>query len=179
MESAILEDKKLCECGCGGTINTYVRWKSEIRRFVKGHSSRGSNNPAWKGGRTVEYRGYILIKKPDHKFATRNGYIMEHRIIWEEYNKACLLPWADIHHINQIKDDNRIENLHVMMHRIHVSLHFTKDMSDRLCFNCNKKTTAVTKKGHPKWFRHPITKQEWLCNRCSMEVYHKLEKTRK
>jgi hypothetical protein len=49
--------------------------------------------------------------------------VREHRIIWEEINKACLLRWGIVHHINNIKSDNRIENLFAMSSREHKSLH--------------------------------------------------------
>ena len=51
------------------------------------------------------------------------GYVREHRLVWEKHNKAILLPWADVHHINENIQDNRIENLQAMTHGQHRSKH--------------------------------------------------------
>lgn len=87
-----------------------------------GYNQRGNNNNNWRGGR---YRQgpYIIIHKPDHPFADARGYVKEHRAIWEFYNNAILLPWASVHHINAIKDDNRIENLIAMTSKTHIRIH--------------------------------------------------------
>ena len=106
--------------------------KRDIKgRFVKGfkhteesklkmslHRS-GANHGMWKGGRYLVTKGYYYRWKPRHHFATDDGYIMEHRLVWEEYHSAVLMPWADVHHNNGDKTDNRIENLEAMMHGLH------------------------------------------------------------
>jgi hypothetical protein len=66
---------------------------------------RGENNGNWKGGVT-ESRGYRLIRKPRGKSA----YTFEHIAVWEEANGPVPKGW-DVHHLNGIKDDNRLENL--------------------------------------------------------------------
>lgn len=38
---------------------------------------------------------------------------MEHRLIMEEHIGRLLSPTEEIHHINHIRNDNRIENLHL------------------------------------------------------------------
>ena len=73
----------------------------------------GKSNPGWKGGRRGHVGGYILIHKPQHPHAYSDGYIFEHRLIIEEYLKCYLEPHLVVHHINGIKDDNRLENLQV------------------------------------------------------------------
>jgi hypothetical protein len=47
---------------------------------------------------------------------------IQHRLIYEEYHKCCLLSWCHIHHINGNKQDNRIENLQGMTHGQHSTL---------------------------------------------------------
>lgn len=73
--------------------------------FKKGKPSRH-----WKGGRRMS-RGYVQIFKPKHPFVDRSGYVFEHRLIMEQKLRRYLRPEEVIHHINGIKNDNRIENL--------------------------------------------------------------------
>ena len=68
------------------------------------------NNPRWKNGRS-KHRGYILIKKPNHPNITKKGYIREHRLIVEKQIGRYLHRWEVVHHINEIRDDNRPEKL--------------------------------------------------------------------
>ena len=104
---------------------------------------------------------------------TPDGRKYLHRLVWEEYNKACLLHWITVHHINHIKTDNRIENLEAMMHSDHVILHKTKDMNDRVCINCKTKQTAKDKKGFLVWRKHPKTKEKWYCHKCYCAIQNK------
>ena len=54
--------------------------------------------------------GYISLYRPDHPLAQADGWVREHRLIaWD----AGLLtdPTMEVHHINHVRDDNRLENL--------------------------------------------------------------------
>lgn len=82
--------------------------------FKKGHKSydkKGKNNPKWRGGILKHEKGYIYRYSPTHPYKTKMGYIFEHRIVMESHIGRILLPQEVVHHINGIKDDNRIENL--------------------------------------------------------------------
>lgn len=82
---------------------------SELR---KGKRTR-SDNPMWKGGICKTVNGYIKILIPEHPYASF-GYVVEHRLVMEKNIGRYLLPNEIVHHINHIKDDNRIENLQLM-----------------------------------------------------------------
>ena len=68
-------------------------------------------NGRWKGGRKKNYAGYIQIKNRKHPYCDANGYVMEHRIVFEKHLNRYLSKEEVVHHINRIKNDNRIENL--------------------------------------------------------------------
>ncbi len=142
MERLLKESKRFvlgsCQCGCGTSINVQSgAWL--LKRFVWGHNGRadglktqfkkdktkaqhGTANPNWRGGRFKDKNGYWYVLYREHHFAD-NGYVLEHRLVWEYHNKAVLLPWAVIHHINQIRTDNRIENLQLTNRREHIQIH--------------------------------------------------------
>lgn len=73
----------------------------------------GDKHSGWKGGKRIK-RGYVYIYCPDHptcKGSPHRIYVQEHRLVMEEHLGRYLLPRETIHHINGVRDDNRIENL--------------------------------------------------------------------
>jgi hypothetical protein len=84
---------------------------------------KGKNNPMfgvhrygkkagnWKGGKIKHSAGNIMIYLPKHPFATKDGYVREHRLIIEKIIGRYLKPIEHAHHINRNKQDNRPQNL--------------------------------------------------------------------
>src|SRR3990167_6443692 len=96
--------------------------------ILEGVTSRmnrsGSRNSRWKGGRRKRKDGYILVYSPGHPYACKN-FVLEHRLVMEQHISRHLPPNELVHHKNEIKDDNRIENLEITDHSEHARLHFT------------------------------------------------------
>jgi hypothetical protein len=67
--------------------------------------------------------GYMYLYLPDHPKASKQGYVAEHRIIGEKIVGRYLREDEIVHHINGIKQDNRIENLIVCSNSEHAKLH--------------------------------------------------------
>jgi hypothetical protein len=116
-----------CACGkCNIQIHSLNRDGKPVT-FAKGHHLSlyphltGRYSARWKGGRKI-VAGYWQVKCREHHFTNANNYVAEHRLVWEEYNKAVLLPWGVVHHINHDKLDNRIENLEAMTFKKHCSI---------------------------------------------------------
>lgn len=80
---------------------------------------RGVNNKNWKGGRAIGKGGYVYILKPEHPSANSKGYVLEHRLVVENKLGRFLKSNEWIHHKNAIKDDNRIENLAIVLPKVH------------------------------------------------------------
>ncbi|TCI26737.1 hypothetical protein EVJ32_05010 [Exiguobacterium sp. SH5S4] len=98
------------------------------------YGNRGSKNPIFKGGR--KRNGYTLIYMRDkHPFTDCNNYVFEHRLVAENElpmtdeqkveidGKFYLKREYDFHHKNQIKDDNRSENLEIVSRSEHMAIH--------------------------------------------------------
>ena len=71
-------------------------------------------NPNWKNGIIRRKDNQcILILTPNHPFANHQGYVYEHRLVMEKKLGRYLRPEEVVHHINEIKNDNRPENLYL------------------------------------------------------------------
>lgn len=89
---------------------------SESTKRKIGESHRGNKSVNWKGGRVSDGHGYIKVME--------NGkYRLEHRMIIEKHIGRKLDKLEHVHHINGIKDDNRLANLIVLSKSDHHSLH--------------------------------------------------------
>jgi len=74
----------------------------------------GSKNAHWKGGRIKSPEGYTRIYYPSHPSIPVSHYVFEHRLIMEKHLGRYLKSWEVVHHLNGIKNDNRIENLQLL-----------------------------------------------------------------
>lgn len=79
-------------------------------KYPKGRFKELSGN--WNGGKRM-FLGYVQIMMPEHPYAQKAGYIMEHRLVMEKKIGRYLRPDEIIHHINHIRTDNRPENLEI------------------------------------------------------------------
>lgn len=71
---------------------------------------RGEGHPEWKGGRLIDKSGYVLVYAPDNPMA-RGKYVLEHRLVMSNHIGRILHKHEVVHHKNDCKTDNRIENL--------------------------------------------------------------------
>ena len=92
---------------------------TETRRKI-GEASKGRNgkkgeeSASWKGGRYFNSRdGYIMV------YVGEGKHRPEHRLVMEERLGRALTLNEEVHHINGKKDDNRIENLKLVVKEMH------------------------------------------------------------
>lgn len=102
---------------CGG--EPYKPYLSELAMKNKILAKKGKRSSHWKGGRIKDRHGYVQVWMPEHKNAKMAGYNHEHRFVMSEHLGGALKDTESVHHKNGIKDDNRIENLELMQHRVH------------------------------------------------------------
>ena len=70
-------------------------------------------SPSWKGGKNIDFYGYVHIFNPKHNFSDCNGYIREHRLVMEKHLGRYLNPKEVVHHIDGDNSNNNIENLYL------------------------------------------------------------------
>lgn len=128
--------KKCINCG---KIRRY--FLSEIRKSGKKYCSRkcsmvhlqkngGFNR---KSATMTDKNGYILQWVPNHP-NTVKGYVSQHRVIMEAKIGRYLTSGEVVHHINEVKYENRIENLQLMSHGEHSRLHcYLRRMRKKQC----------------------------------------------
>ena len=105
-------DRWSCLCTCGNVVD--VRTSSLTsgntrscgclqRELVS--QRRGARHSCWKGGRHTTERGYVRVYTPTGR------YRFEHVLVMEQHLGRSLNTHEEVHHKNNIKNDNRIENL--------------------------------------------------------------------
>ncbi|MEI8129497.1 MAG: HNH endonuclease [bacterium] len=77
----------------------------------------------WEIQKIVSKGHYNYAVVPNHPKAIKYGYVLEHRVIVENNLNRILNDDEVIHHINENKKDNRIENLEVTSKSEHTSHH--------------------------------------------------------
>lgn len=114
----------------------------------------GEANPNYNGGKYIDDKGYVRILRPEHP-ANIKGYIYEHRALFEEHLERYLSTWESVHHINEVKSDNRFENLFLCSQQEHSAIHRegkrpSQEHRDKLRKNMNER---------PKPIRKPLKKR--------------------
>lgn len=87
------------------------------KKISEGHIKGGI------GHKKKRQDGYIAIYFPDHPMSNKDGYIMEHVLVMECNIGRHLNEDEVVHHINEVRDDNRICNLKLMTKSEHMSYH--------------------------------------------------------
>lgn len=110
-----------------------MRNRNKLGQFKKGHklwlgkkrpNISKKDNYNWKGGRIIQ-NGYKYILMPDHpKAKAKKGYIAEHVLVMEKKLGRHLKKGELVHHINENKLDNRLQNLKLFKNRLeHINFH--------------------------------------------------------
>lgn len=125
----------------------WIRTKEQniaMSKILKGKTNKGSFKKGQKPhnfkGRYISKEGYVFIYHPDHPNASgRKKYVMEHRLVMEKHIGRYLTSMEQIHHINEIRNDNRIENLNLCSDNSeHRKIHAKKYKYKKQCSWCHK-----------------------------------------
>lgn len=111
-------DYWLCRCDCGTekVVSGYNMRRGQSKscgcmRDERLRSRSGEDNPCWRGGRSLASGGYISILDRDHPNANDRGRVLEHVAVMSRALGRPLRKGETVHHVNGVRDDNRLENL--------------------------------------------------------------------
>ena len=121
------------------TIRTWlVKFNIDRRKpneYITNKFKRGRKHPNWKGGKKIDRDGYIYIWRLGHPLSKK--YVAEHRLVMEKHLGRYLKTDEIVHHINGIKDDNRIENLELTSNEKHARKQIIRKI---ICSKCGHET---------------------------------------
>ncbi len=141
------------------------------------HRQLGKGNTNWKGGKFINMKGYVEIKKYSHPFRKKSNYIFEHRLVMENFlkknepNHPALIEINGIkylsknfvvHHKDHNKSNNDINNLMVLDPITHLSME-NKGINNPMY---GKKWGRPFKKGHIPQHKSYLTH---ICLNCHKE----------
>ena len=116
-----------------------ITFKGRTLNTGKTHFVKGERPHNYKGGRQSTYKGYKIIHRPEHPTANKRGYVREHRYVMEVHLGRPLTKDENIHHINGVRDDNRLENLELWStsqpsgQRVSDKVKWAKEILEKYC----------------------------------------------
>lgn len=91
----------------------------------------GPNHPKWNDDRLLSDHGYVKVRVgKDHPLADPNGYAYEHLVVWAAAGLRLPEPGEILHHKNETKTDNRLDNLELKTNVAHGIGHQTTALTD-------------------------------------------------
>lgn len=127
--------KKFCNMKCvwarekirrkGNAFSSEEHRKNFIKAVSDANRKRGGEKHYnWRGGKHMQSGGYIEVYAPNHPHKYSRNTVLEHRLVMEKHLGRFLKTNELVHHINENKSDNRIENLKLTNRSEHPRIHF-------------------------------------------------------
>lgn len=90
----------------------------------------------WNIRKTIKKGEYHYALVPEHPNATKNGYVLMHRVVIENHLERLLNNDEVVHHIDGNKFNNTLNNLDVMSRAEHARLHASLNLKKIVELKC-------------------------------------------
>lgn len=144
---------------------------------------KGANNSNWKGGRSVNFQGYVFLWSPDHPHKNKDNQVAEHRLIVESVIGRYLKPSEIVHHTNEKTGDNKKSNLvacenntyHMLLHKRMRAYNACGDPNAKFCRFCgiydDLENLFVSKSGRVVYHRSCNAKNQMEYKKSKESIY--------
>lgn len=104
-DAAIATQCKMC-------VNIFPTLLNSVRKRVKeGGKLLLLCGECKRDRKWINSDGYVMLYRPEHPNARKDGNILEHIFVMSEHLGRPLQKHENIHHLNGERNDNRIDNL--------------------------------------------------------------------
>ena len=109
----VLKTKRFIPCNLELGKNEFCQKRAYSGGLCKKHyfSNKRYGDPLSEQRPVRTSSGYRYVYIPEHPNASKDGYLLEHRLVMSKHLGRTLLSNENIHHKNGNGLDNRIENL--------------------------------------------------------------------
>lgn len=113
---------------CGTSRMRIITYKySKYRGICLGCAHKGRRNGRFITGKMFDKSGYVLVSgHQTHPHADKDGCVREHILVMEKKIGRYLTDYEMVHHKDEVKDHNDPDNLVLMTHIDHATLHGTE-----------------------------------------------------
>ena len=96
-----------------------------------GNHAKASRQHRWSEEKMIADNGYVKLRVgKTHPLADPNGYAYEHLVVWCAAGRERPKRGETIHHKNDVKTDNRLDNLELKTRTDHNRLHMRERQRD-------------------------------------------------
>ena len=130
----------------------------------------------WNIRKEVSKGDYVYAVVPEHPKATKNHYVLMHRVVMENFLGRMLTDEEVVHHKDHNKKNNSIDNLELMTTVAHQEMHSRehgRQMLKLSCPWCKKEFIKEKRKTHlVKPSKYNCT---CCCNHCRGKLYRHIQ----
>lgn len=93
--------------------------------------------------------GYEYIYSPNHPLANKSGKVYTHRYLYSLYHNQYVTEDEIVHHIDENKRNNSIDNLEKLSNSEHTKLHNPQTaIQENICLQCKKLFLSIQRYEH-------------------------------